>query len=71
MIERYVFVSLVTITWVSPLPTQTSCRWIDENTSINRCVVGRTHGRASGYNGNVTSPAPPKFDRNSELAHQI
>ena len=40
MIERCVFVSLVTITWGSSSPTRTSCRWIDENTSINRCVVG-------------------------------
>ena len=29
MIERCVFVSLVTITWGSPSPTRTSCRWID------------------------------------------
>ena len=57
MIERCVFVSLVTITWGSSSPTRTSCRWVDENTSINRCVVGRAHGRASGYNGNVPSPA--------------
>ena len=65
MIERCVFVSLVTITWGSPSPTRTSCRWIDENTSINRCVVGRAHGRASGYNGNVPSPARAIAWRNS------
>ena len=50
-------VNLVTITWASPSPTRTSCRWIDEKTSINRCVVGRAQGRSSGYNGNVASPA--------------
>ena len=65
MIERCVLVSLVTITWASPSPTRTSCRWIDENTSINRCVVGRAHGRASGYNGNDASPARAIAWRNS------
>ncbi len=65
MIERCVLVSLVTITCGSPSPTRTSCRWIDENTSINRCVVGCAHGRASGYNGNDASPARAIAWRNS------
>jgi hypothetical protein len=61
MIERRTFVNLVTITWGSPSPTRTSCRWIGENTSITRCVVGRAHGRPSPTESRITIKDLPQL----------
>ena len=55
------------------LLTHSTAGWIDPGfsghvtleLSITRCVVGRAHGRSSGYNGNDASPARAIAWRNS------